>query len=34
MLHAANSSTSQRTKVNQQLYILTGHKAYLSGAHP
>jgi len=34
MLHAANSSTSQRAKVNQQLYILTGHEAYLSGAHP
>jgi hypothetical protein len=34
MLHAANSSTTQRAKVNQQLYILTGHKAYLGGAHP
>jgi hypothetical protein len=34
MLHAANSSTTQRNKVNQQLYILTGHKAYLGGLHP
>lgn len=31
MLHAANSSATMRAKVGQQLYILTGHKAYLYG---
>ena len=33
MLHAEKSSTTQRIKIGQQLYILTGHTAYLNGNH-
>ena len=31
MLHAANNNAEMRKKVGQQLYMLTGHKAYLYG---
>lgn len=31
MLHAANNNVEMRKKVGQQLYMLTGHKAYLYG---